>query len=69
MIIVITNRVQLDRRRLEEAHLRFCVLQLSSRYPDIPLGSIETSVFETIDKIAPLYYKAFQKKYGGKSSE
>lgn len=62
------DRLKLDRRRLEEAHLKFCVLDVYKRYPEaFPRWVISTSVQQTLEDVTPLYYKAFADKYAGKS--
>ena len=61
-----SNRQCLDRRRLEEAHLKVCLLDVYTRYPGIvSTWSISTNLQESLDNTAPLYYEAFATKYAG----
>ena len=60
------NRQNLDRRRLEEAHLTFCVLDVFKRYPNGFLQKIIYSNMEhTLDNVAPIFYDAFSQEYAG----
>lgn len=60
------NRQCVDRRRLEEAHLRYCILDVYKRYPAaFPHGLISTNLQQTLDDITPTYYEAFTQKYAG----
>ena len=61
------NRQQLDRRRLEEAHLKLCVLDVFNRYPEVfPKWLLNTDLRSSLNAITPLYYEAFSLKYAGK---
>ena len=61
------HRQQLDRRRLEEAHLNLCILDVFKRYPEsFPRWSMKTDLQSSLDDITPLYYKAFGTNYAGK---
>ena len=56
----------MDRRRLEEAHLRFCLLDVFKRYPQIfPDWTISSNLQKSLDAITPLYYTAFSDHYVG----
>ena len=60
------DREQLDRRRLEEAHMRFCMLDVFKRYPQtFPAWIISSNLQQSLDDITPLYYNAFSAKYAG----
>ena len=60
------DRGQLDRRRLEEAHMRFCILDVFKRYPQaFPTWTITSDLQQTLDDITPLYYDAFAARYAG----
>ena len=60
------DRGQLDRRRLEEAHMRFCILDVFKRYPQtFPTWTITSNLQQTLDDITPLYYSAFATRYAG----
>jgi hypothetical protein len=60
------DRLRLDRRRLEEAHMRFCVLDVFQRYPHtFPTWKISTSLQRNLDDIIPYYFSAFSTKYAG----
>lgn len=61
------NRIRLDRRRFEAAHLRYAILQVTSRYPLIvpgPIGII-TDVADVLRQVTPAYYEAFTQRYAG----
>ena len=61
------DRVALDRRRLEEAHMRFCILDVLQRYPQLsPTLKLHSSLQQNLDNIIPLYYDAFSLRYAGK---
>ena len=61
------NRAQLDRRRLEEAHLKYCILQMYRRYPDhFSEWCISSNVIHTLDEITPKFYIAFSQRYACK---
>ena len=61
-----TEREQLDRRRLEEAHLKLCMLDVFKRYQGtFQTLSMNTSVQQSLDDMTPLYYEAFATKYAG----
>ena len=60
------ERQQLDRRRLEEAHLKLCMLDVFKRYQGtFRTLTMNTSVQKSLDDMTPLYYKAFAAKYAG----
>ena len=63
------ERARLDYRRLEEAHLKFCVLNVFLRYPaTFPSWKLSTSISDTLDHITPLFYLAFEARYAGMCS-
>ena len=58
----------LDRRRLEAAHLKYAALQTAAHYSDYFATSdmvFYTDVQETLEKITPTFYSAFQAHYSG----
>ena len=60
------DRLSLDRRRLEEAHMRFCILDVFQRYPQtFPTWKILPSLQRNLDEIIPHYFSAFSTKYAG----
>ena len=62
-----TDRDALDKRRLEEAHMRFCILDVLKRYPQLSptLLKLYSSLQQSLDDITPLYYNAFSSRYAG----
>ena len=64
----VAKRASLDRRRLEDAHLKFSVLQTISWYPeslrlhDIPITS---DVNVMLQRFIRTYYNQFTAKYAG----
>ena len=62
------SRFKLDRRRLEAAHLKYAVLMIMARYPDISkhkCPTISISLSEAIENATPMFYKEFMSKYAG----
>ena len=60
------DRQCMDRRRLEEAHLKFCILDVFKRYPrNFPHWHVATNLQQALDTITPAYYEAFCTKYAG----
>ena len=61
-------RIRLDRRRFEEAHLKYAMLKIRARYPAIATGPlpISTNIFHTLEKFTPAFYEAFSHRYSGK---
>ena len=65
--IDVYTRAQLDRRRLEEAHLKYCILQVYRRYPKhFTEWRISSSVAHTLDEITPTFFTAFSQRYACK---
>ena len=64
------NRIALDRRRLEMAHLQYALLQVCGWYPDqlhISKIAITPGDFDaTITYVAEVYYSLFAEKYASK---
>ena len=60
------GRKTLNRRRLEEAHLKICMLDVFKRYPEFfPIWTIHTQFYDSLDLYAPVYYDAFVNQYAG----
>lgn len=65
--IDVYNRAQLDRRRLEDAHLKYSILQVYRRYPKhFTEWCISASVSHTLDEITPTFFTAFSQRYACK---
>ena len=61
------DRKILDRRRLEEAHLKLCILDVFRRYSSyFKTWSLNTDTQISLESITPTFYDAFSAKYGGK---
>ena len=61
------DRKELDRRHLEEAHMKICVLDVYKRYPvTFPVWTVNVNLQQTLDDVTPRYYEAFASKYTGK---
>ena len=59
------ERIKLDRRRFEEAHLRFAVLRVKSSYPDeFSHNTVLPNIQETLKEITPKYFQLFRHLYG-----
>lgn len=62
-----TDRKILDRRRLEEAHIRLSIIDVYKRYKQhFPVWRMHTSLQATLENITPIFYEAFSAKYAGK---
>ena len=62
------DQEKLDRRRLEEAHMKFCVLDVFVRYPQVfSTWKIFLNLQQCLDDVTPTYYNAFTSKYAGLS--
>lgn len=61
------NRMKLDRRRLEAGHMRYAILNVCDRYPDMAgtSPSIASDVNITLQSITQAYYDEFTRKYAG----
>ena len=61
-------RIRLDRRRFEEAHLKYEMLMVQARYPTMATGPlpIATDISDTLEKFTPAFYEAFSHRYSGK---
>ena len=59
---VLKNRQLLDRRRLEDAHLKFAWYPDSIEHPQIFTPSLN----ETLQRLTPLYHDAFLGIYSSK---
>ena len=61
------DRLSLDRRRLEEGHLKYCILMVYFYYPDaFPSWNISSNILSTIDNITPVYYNYFTKRFASR---
>ena len=61
------ERAPLDRRRLEDGHLRFCILDVIKRYrASFPSNCVKTDLQESLEEIAPIYYQSFTNRYACK---
>ncbi len=59
--------MSLDRRRLEEAHLIFSILDVFWHYPSkFEEKKVYTSVQQTLDVVTPIFYDAFTSEYACK---
>ena len=57
-------RFRLDRRRVEEAHMKFCVIDVYKRYTKhFATWTVETNMSAMLDKITPIYYDAVTGQY------
>ena len=62
------QRQQLDRRRLETAHLKYASLTLAQHYPEVTkLSSVSVGaeITDSLLEIAPALFNAFKQKYTG----
>jgi len=65
---LLNQRIRLDRRRLESAHLKYAMLSLQRLYPELLTVPVIVTgeVKETVMKFTPYFYKAFCSRYAGK---
>ena len=61
------GRLKLDRRWLEAGHLRYAILNICSQYHDLTCASLSIAIDVgiTLQKITPVYFNEFTKKYAG----
>ena len=61
------QRIRLDCRRFENAHLKYAVLSIHNHYPGIASGLIpvHTDIASTLESFTPLFYEAFSQRYSG----
>ena len=63
---VSNDRTPLDRRRLENAHLRFAVLSIQNYFPEIFTDTVITSdIQDTLKEINQNFPAVFRKTYSG----
>jgi len=61
-----SSRKSLDHRRLEEAHLKFCTLDVYQKFKeDFSNWGIKHNLYQTLDDITPVLHKAFCTKFAG----
>lgn len=62
----VTTRKWLDQRWLEEAHLKYCVLDVYQRYTEVfSTQVISHSLQQMLHDITPLLHKAFSAEFAG----
>ena len=66
---VLNQRIRLDRRRFESAHLKYAMLSIQKCYPTLSTLSITVTgeIKETMLSFTPAFYQAFCKKYSSRS--
>ena len=61
------DREPLNRHCLEEAHMRFCMLDVFRRYKEVcSTWKICSNLQQSLDEMTPHYYNTFTSRYGGK---
>ena len=61
----LSERACLDRRRLEEAHMKYCILRMYQRYPAyFPKWTVST-LTDTLEDVTPKFYEAFSACFAG----
>ena len=62
----VMQRLKLDRRRLEEAHLRYAIINVTRRFlPECSHTAIKGDLCSTLKEFTPTYFKMFTAKYAG----
>ena len=65
----LVDRYQMDRRRLEDAHFQFAILQAASWYPehfDINTLALHSSTKNTLLDVTAVYHGVFMAQYASK---
>lgn len=70
-MVLVWDRIKLDRRRLEAAHLLYAILNVTEWYFGLKdkFHFTRGNLDDAIDKITPLYHNAFSKEYAGMATE
>ena len=66
------QRQEMDRRRFEEAHLKYACLRLAGQYPEAineEHVTLQADVKDTLEKVTPALFRAFETRYGGLQSQ
>jgi len=65
---VLNQRIRLDRRRFESAHLKYAMLNIQRCYPTLSTLSITVTgeIKETMLSFTPAFYQAFCKEYSSR---
>ena len=64
---VLTERLKMDRRRLEQAHFRFAIIQVSTWYTDLTLdGVVFNEEAVALTEFTTKYQKKLHSFYSGK---
>ena len=67
MLDEVCARASLDRRRLEEAHLKYAVLRVYKWYPKLfPVMTMASSIQQILEDMTPTFYRAFSMYYSSK---
>ena len=67
MLDEICARASLDRRRLEDTHLKYAVLRVYKWYPNVfPTMTMASSIQQTLEDMTPSFYSAFSLYYSRK---
>ena len=62
------QRLPMDRRCFEAAHLKYACLKMAVQYPDaIPSANVqvESCIFDTLNEITPALFQSFEARYAG----
>ena len=67
MLDEICARAILDRRRLEEGHMKYAVLRVYKWYPKfLPAMTMASSIQQILEDMTPTFYNAFSMYYSSK---
>ncbi len=62
----VMQRLKLDRRRLEDAHLKYAMIKVSKRYlPESTHWTMKSDLFSSLNDFTPTYFNWFTSKYAG----
>lgn len=65
----LVGRFRLDRRRVEEAHFQFAILQVASWYPrvlNVKELCLHADTQDTLSSVVPVYHAQFLTSYASK---
>lgn len=62
------QRKEMDRQRLEAAHLKYACLMMANKYPeaiDTCYVKMEGPIMDTLSKSTPILFNCFESRYAG----
>ena len=60
------QRLELDRRRLEAAHIKYACLQVVNTYPTAFKNfEFKDDIMDTLNQVTPVFFQCFEARYAG----